>query len=343
MADSPDSPQISIAIPMHGDRSHNVLEVISGLLHDPGSDFEVLVVDNCSPRDPSPVFATINDQRFRLIRNATDIGMVPNWNRCVDLSRGRWICIVHSDDQLLPHALEKIRAAIQRAPGAGLVCFPGVDDFGGGRVVDRNVTHPTEPRDLDAGAEAGIFLLTHSLYCSGMVVRRSAYQKVGGFDESFPYSADEELWPRIAASFPVHYDPARVCVYRRGENNSMMGSWKRQDFAESYRRTIQRSTEHFRNADRDALHRLQALAHKRLVRNWLTIAFLCLCNGERLLARHYLDEYSKDGDARYADIRVGILRLLVALPSSVSKAVCATAMRVLTSRLTTIGTRLAPR
>jgi glycosyltransferase involved in cell wall biosynthesis len=343
MAALSDQPLFSLAIPMHGDRAPNVLVLVASLLRDPGRDFEVLVVDNHSPLDPSGDFSAIVDERFRFVRNATDVGMVANWNRCVEVSRGRWIAIVHSDDQLVPNAINTIRSAINTFHREGMICFPGLDDFGRGRVIDRNTCHPKEPECFQAGADAGIFLFRNAFYCSGIIVSRGAYEQIGGFDEALRYSADEEFWLRVAASFPIYYDPTRICVYRRGEANSMMGMWKQPDFVELYRQTTEKAVSHFQAVDERAYCKLKELGSRRLRKNWLTIAFLCLCDGNPRMAAYYLDQRKRDSTAFSVEIRERVIRLLVGLPTRVSQLVCSATLKLLTSRLASLGASLVPR
>lgn len=343
MATMSDRPLISVAIPMHGDRAPNVLALVAKLLPDPGRDFEVLVVDNHSPRDPSGDFSAIVDERFRFVRNATDVGMVANWNRCVEVSRGRWIVIVHSDDQLVPNAINAIRSAINAFRREGMICFPGLDDFGRGILIDRNISHPKEPECLPAGADAAMFLFRNAFYCSGIIVSRGVYEQIGGFDEALRYSADEEFWLRVAASFPIYYDPTRICVYRRGEANSMMGMWKQPDFVELYRQTTEKAVGHFQAVDKRAYCKLKELGSRRLRKNWLTIAFLCLCDGNPRMAAYYLDQRKRDSTGFSVDIRERLIRLLVGLPSRASQLVCSAALKLLTSRLASLGASLVPR
>lgn len=338
-----DQPVISVAIPMHGDRVPNVLALVARLLPDPGHDFEVVVVDNHSPRDPSDQFSAIVDERFRFVRNTTDVGMVANWNRCVEVSRGRWIAIVHSDDQLVPNALPAMRSAIDAFRRDGMICFPGLDDFGRDRVIDRNTSHPKEPECFRAGVDAGMFLFRNAFYCSGIVVSRGVYEQIGGFDEALRYSADEEFWLRVAASFPIYYDPTRICVYRRGEANSMIGMWKQPDFVELYRQTTEKAIGHFQKVDEQAYCKLKELGRRRLRKNWLTIAFLCLCEGNPRLAAYYLDQRRRDSTGFSVDIRERVIRLLVGLPTRASQFVCSSALKLLTSRLASLGASLVPR
>src|ERR1022692_3009891 len=47
-----------------------------------------------------------------------------------------------------------------------------------------------------------------------MVVRKSAYQEVGGFRSDLTYALDWEMWVRVAARYPVWYEPELLACYR---------------------------------------------------------------------------------------------------------------------------------
>lgn len=41
-------------------------------------------------------------------RNEQNIGMFGNWNRCIELSRTEWLCMLHDDDMLMENYLETL-------------------------------------------------------------------------------------------------------------------------------------------------------------------------------------------------------------------------------------------
>ena len=82
-------------------------------------DFECVVVDNNSTDATVEKVAAFTDQRVRLVRNKTNIGLVGNHNKCVQVARGQLIQFVHSDDWLLPQCLEKLVPAFD-APNVGI-------------------------------------------------------------------------------------------------------------------------------------------------------------------------------------------------------------------------------
>jgi glycosyltransferase involved in cell wall biosynthesis len=56
------------------------------------------------------------DRRFRVEKNPERLGLVGNWNCCIELSRGKWIKLLFQDDLLLPGCLEHMLAGAGR-PG----------------------------------------------------------------------------------------------------------------------------------------------------------------------------------------------------------------------------------
>jgi hypothetical protein len=49
----------------------------------------------------------------------------------------------------------------------------------------------------------------------GIVVRRAAYQRVGGYRTDLPHAADWDMWTRLAAYGPVVFVDEVLAIYRR--------------------------------------------------------------------------------------------------------------------------------
>jgi GT2 family glycosyltransferase len=78
-------------------------------------------------------------------RNEPNVGMVGNFNRCVELAQGRWVQILHDDDYLLPGGLERMLARLPDEP----------TDSASGCSVSRSSTvtvDPCDARSRDGGA-----------------------------------------------------------------------------------------------------------------------------------------------------------------------------------------------
>jgi hypothetical protein len=53
-----------------------------------------------------------------------------------------------------------------------------------------------------------------------IVVRRDVYESLGGFDRRLVCSEDWEMWVRIAARYPIWYEPEPLAVYRMHDQSN---------------------------------------------------------------------------------------------------------------------------
>lgn len=94
-------PLVSICIPVYNGRDY-VDECLTAACTQTYKNLEVLVVDDCSTDESVSVIERwcSADSRVRLVRNPENVGLVTNWNRCVDLANGEWIKLLFQDDSI---------------------------------------------------------------------------------------------------------------------------------------------------------------------------------------------------------------------------------------------------
>jgi glycosyltransferase involved in cell wall biosynthesis len=172
--------QISILIPTWN-RVQPVLDAVESigpLAH----DMEVVIVDNASDPDLYEELQHHLGSRpgIRLFRNESNLGMVRNWNRCLELAQGEWFGLLCSDDRFRLGAIDRLREIIGMQPGPSMI----IQD----PAADREVVF----------AQAGSVTLRELRLpiASGNFWHRCVYQQIGGFDERFEYCADAEYWYR---------------------------------------------------------------------------------------------------------------------------------------------------
>lgn len=192
------------------------LTVSSVLEQDPGdSRMQIEIVDDCSSSfDPHEYARHTADGRITCFRHAAPVGMTPNWNSCISRSRGRWVHILHQDDLVHPGFYERLEYGIKSEPSIGAAACEHYMIDGEGRELFKVAR-------VDASG-AGILTSWHrhffeqlSFMTPAIVVSRAVYEKLGGFDEEFSYAADWDMWKRVAARFPVWYEPRPLASYRR--------------------------------------------------------------------------------------------------------------------------------
>lgn len=119
-------------------------ECIESCLNQTYSNFEVIIVDDCSPQDIRSVVDRYSDSRihyYRNVKNCGAIDVVDNWNICLSYCTGDYVICMGDDDRLLPCCLEEYSKLIDKYPGIGLV-------HGWTEIIDENgkFSRITEPR-----------------------------------------------------------------------------------------------------------------------------------------------------------------------------------------------------
>lgn len=110
-------PFITIAIPAY--KTEFLSEAIESALAQTYRNMEIIVVDDCSPNDVKAVVDSFTDDRIRYYRNEVNLGKNDpsrNWQRCLELARGEYICILCDDDIYGSEHLQTMVNLTQRYP-----------------------------------------------------------------------------------------------------------------------------------------------------------------------------------------------------------------------------------
>src|SRR5574337_302054 len=104
-------PEVSICVPTYNGAAY-LADCLDSALAQTFADFELLIVDDCSSDDTLAIATTYarRDPRVRIVVNDATLGLVGNWNRCVRLSRGRWIKFIFQDDLILSTCVARMLA-----------------------------------------------------------------------------------------------------------------------------------------------------------------------------------------------------------------------------------------
>jgi len=212
----------SVMIPTYNSGPFLRRTLQSALREAPGPDrMQIEVVDGCSTTDdPRALVEELGRGRVEFHRLAANQGPALTLNTCIERARGTWVYILHGDDLILPGFYAAYERVIQSHPAALSIV---------GQVItvdehDRwtGIQGPIPPL---AGATLHDFaqkqLWTQQLRAPGVVVQRSAYERVGGFCTYFRHLLDWELYFRLAQLGEVACVPLPLALFRiHGESES---------------------------------------------------------------------------------------------------------------------------
>lgn len=223
-------------IPTYNGTQYLAQTLESVLQQDPGADvMQVEVVDDCSTQDdPESLVKDIGRGRISFYRNPHNLGLLANWDTCIRRSRGEWVHLLHQDDLVLPGFYEQLRKGIEFNPnvGAAFSRFTYFDEDGFWTNL-ANIERKT-PGILENWLEA--IATQQRVQFPAIVVRRSVYEKLGGFCPEARSAADWEMWKRIAAHYPIWYEPQTLACFRLHSNSTSSNLIQRgENIADSYR------------------------------------------------------------------------------------------------------------
>jgi GT2 family glycosyltransferase len=174
---------------------------------------QIEVVDDCSTGDdPEAVTREIGRGRVEFFRQRVNVGHARNFETCLDRSRGELVHLLHGDDTVRDGFYSAMGRAFDAEPSIGAAFCRQIiiDDQG-------NWLHLSPLEQKTSGIVDGWLDRIASgqrLQTPAMVVRRSVYEQLTGFDPRLTWTEDWEMWVRIAASYPVWYEPAPLALYR---------------------------------------------------------------------------------------------------------------------------------
>lgn len=179
---------------------------------------EILVVDDGCDGDVEKRIRQ-HGERVQYHKNAHNLGLVGNWNKCISLCRGKYVLLLHSDDLISPSFLEEVGAGLDESGAALGVCRSVVINSTGEVVGRQKSVFPNEGLVVNAFHE---LLKGNKIFTPCALVRRSAYESWGVFDERFRLYPDYEMWLRVARHSSVYFINKELASWRRHNQNTTL-------------------------------------------------------------------------------------------------------------------------
>jgi glycosyltransferase involved in cell wall biosynthesis len=174
----------------------------------------IVVVDNASSHDGfRDIVESYGDERIAYVRNASNLGMYGNWNRCAELSPTPYFLILGDDDIMHPNYAECFLSAQQEHPSISAY-FSQIEWFGD--AYDGN----TRPYELPSGHVYGLDLLRVAsekglnIPTTAMVLARSLFASHQFLYPKYAFSQDWLFTYTALADQWCYSDTQRLLRYR---------------------------------------------------------------------------------------------------------------------------------
>jgi len=175
-------------------------EAIASILAQTYRDFELVVVDDCSPENLKEIVDSFRDERIAYHRNEENIGgrdLVAAWSRAMEYATGEWCVLASDDDMYDPMYLEQMLQLVSKYPKCDLFhCRPGQIDSNG----ERNLIGEGRP-EFESGIDFAharlVFRARQTM--PDFMFRRSALMRKGGFVKTpMAMHSDDATWMMLA-------------------------------------------------------------------------------------------------------------------------------------------------
>lgn len=189
------APLVSAVIPTYN-RHAFVGRAIASVLAQTYTHYELIVVDDGSTDRTMSLLKTYGERVQVIHQNNRGVSAARNTG--IRAAKGAFIALLDSDDSWLPKKLERQVKYFQTNPRA-LVCQTEEIWVRNGKRVN--------PKKRHQKFSGMIFEKTLPLCLvspSAAMIRKSLFDEVGCFDESFPACEDYDLWLRITWKHPIH-------------------------------------------------------------------------------------------------------------------------------------------
>ena len=210
----------SVMIPTYNAQADYLEETLMSVLQqDPGPEqMQIEVVDDCSPHGPPvELVHRIAGDRVAIHREPTNNGLPGIWNRCIERARGEWVHMLHQDDIVLPGFYTALRRGSEQSDAGAIFCRHAVINPKGHWM---NITElHRESAGLLNDWHARI-TVEQQIQFAAIAVRRVVYERLGGFLPRLHYTADWEMWARIAFQFSFWFEPSILACYRVHSNSA---------------------------------------------------------------------------------------------------------------------------
>ena len=212
---------ITIIMPTFN-REKTIQRAIQSVINQTYSDWELIIVDDCSTDQTQELVTSIKDDRLQYVRLQQNSGACFARNKGIQIAQGDYITFLDSDNEYVPDKLERQLNRICRTD-AGMICcrYQVHCQTGMLRVFPENYYIPAYEtkeeiyRWLLVNGEQG-WVDTNTMFAKAALIKEI------GFDSQMPRWQDYDLALRFSKKYKIEFqDEVLVTNYILDDSISM--------------------------------------------------------------------------------------------------------------------------
>jgi GT2 family glycosyltransferase len=217
-----EDPVVSVIVPTYGQLPFTLRCLASIVEHASTLPIEVIVIDDAWNGPDAAALELVRG--IRLVRNETNVGFLHSCNKAAALAKGRYLCFLNNDTQVLDGWLEPMVTLFRQRPDTGAVgaklLYPDGRLQEAGGIIWQDASGWNFGRLEDPGRPEYNYVREVD-YCSGaaLMVERAVFAGLGGFDARYApaYFEDTDFCFRLRRiGLKTLYQPAARVVHHEG-------------------------------------------------------------------------------------------------------------------------------
>lgn len=204
----PDSPTVSVIVPAYNHAPY-LRERIESILHQTFQDFELILLDDCSPDDSARILRSYENHpkvKGVIVNDRNSGSTFAQWKKGLSLAEGKYVWIAESDDSSSSDFLSEMVGILEANQEAQMAFCGSVMIDAEGREIsgmdwDRWKKGDQEIEIRDAHSLiASHLLFTSNIYNAGQVLmRRDALPEITDQQTHMRYCGDWLFWVNLLA------------------------------------------------------------------------------------------------------------------------------------------------
>jgi glycosyltransferase involved in cell wall biosynthesis len=206
-------PLVSVLMTAYN-REKYIAEAIESVLASSYSNFELIIVDDCSKDDTVNIAKSYEkkDKRIKVYVNETNLGDYRNRNRAASFAKGKYLKYLDSDDTIYPWGISSMVYCMELFPDAafGLI------------AQNFNLNKPFPFILLPEESYYNFFFKGKLIGVgpTGSIIKKEVFDSIGGFTGS-QYIGDTELWYKLASEWPLVCLPPGLIWWREHDGQQI--------------------------------------------------------------------------------------------------------------------------
>ena len=220
---------ISVIMPVYNSEKY-IADSILSILNQTFSDFELIIIDDCSTDNTWEIIQSFSDNRIITVRNKENIGNYPSRNIGIKKAAGNYIAVMDGDDIALPDRLRKQYNYLEK--NSGTLALGTQFNFMGLDYIKKN---PIVYEEICAE------LLNDNCFLHpSLLIRSEVMRQLNGYDEKYIYSSDYDLICRMSILGKIENLPDTCMLYRwHPDQISQKKAFEQREFADEIRQRHQ--------------------------------------------------------------------------------------------------------